>query len=248
MEFDLIIDSHSHWGPSLSMGTEVTTAELQRQLKGSGISYVILIPFPSTAIANNDINIKLLEETKRIKSFLPYHYIRENYDVEGFDPIPDKYYGGKWHWMRGWQDTASNYQVLDDPGLPGLIEKLRTINKPIVFEEDFDFTVRFVDMAEGVTLIIPHLGLLGGNPYDFLKAFKDNESIYFDTALASRDQIKKFVETIGPERVIFGSDVPFGSMHRELDKILSLQISREDKELLLYKNIIDLAKLNIPFP
>lgn len=248
MEFDLIIDSHSHWGPSLSMGTEVTTAELQRQLKGSGISYVILIPFPSTAIANNDINIKLLEETKRIKSFLPYHYIRENYDVEGFDPIPDKYYGGKWHWMRGWQDTASNYQVLDDPGLPGLIEKLRTINKPIVFEEDFDFTVRFVDMAEGVTLIIPHLGLLGGNPYDFLKAFKDNESIYFDTALASRDQIKKFVETIGPERVIFGSDVPFGSMHSELDKILSLQISREDKELLLYKNIIDLAKLNIPFP
>jgi len=230
------------------MGTEVTTAELQRQLKGSGISYVILIPFPSTAIANNDINIKLLEETKRIKSFLPYHYIRENYDVEGFDPIPDKYYGGKWHWMRGWQDTASNYQVLDDPGLPGLIEKLRTINKPIVFEEDFDFTVRFVDMAEGVTLIIPHLGLLGGNPYDFLKAFKDNESIYFDTALASRDQIKKFVETIGPERVIFGSDVPFGSMHSELDKILSLQISREDKELLLYKNIIDLAKLNIPFP
>ena len=230
------------------MGTEVTTAELQRQLKGSGISYVILIPFPSTAIANNDINIKLLEETKRIKSFLPYHYIRENYDVEGFDPIPDKYYGGKWHWMRGWQDTASNYQVLDDPGLPGLIEKLRAINKPIVFEEDFDFTVRFVDMAEGVTLIIPHLGLLGGNPYDFLKAFKDNESIYFDTALASRDQIKKFVETIGPERVIFGSDVPFGSMHSELDKILSLQISREDKELLLYKNIIDLAKLNIPFP
>jgi len=230
------------------MGTEVTTAELQRQLKGSGISYVILIPFPSTAIANNDINIKLLEETKRIKSFLPYHYIRENYDVEGFDPIPDKYYGGKWHWMRGWQDTASNYQVLDDPGLPGLIEKLRTINKPIVFEEDFDFTVRFVDMAEGVTLIIPHLGLLGGNPYDFLKAFKDNESIYFDTALASRDQIKKFVETIGPERVIFGSDVPFDSMHSELDKILSLQISHEDKELLLYKNIIDLAKLNIPFP
>ncbi|HOD78342.1 MAG TPA: amidohydrolase family protein, partial [Syntrophorhabdus sp.] len=141
--------------------------------------------------------------------------------------------------------TASNYEVLDDPVLPGLIEKLRKINKPIVFEEDFEFTVKFVNMAEGVTLIIPHLGLLGGNPYDFLRAFKDNESIYFDTALASRDQIKKFVETIGPERVIFGSDVPFGSMASELDKVLSLQIPREDKELLLYKNIINLAKLDI---
>jgi len=248
MEFDLIIDSHSHWGPSLSMGTEVTTAELQRQLKESGISSVVLIPFPSTAIANNDINVMLLEETKRIKSFLPYHYIRENYEVEGFNPIPDEYYGGKWHWMRGWQDTASNYQVLEDPELPGLIEKLRAINKPVVFEEDFDFTVKFVNMAEGVPLIIPHLGLLGGNPYDFLRAFKDNESIYFDTALASRDQIKKFVETIGPERVIFGSDVPFGSMRSELDKILSLPLSRDDKELLLCKNIVNLAKLDIAIP
>ncbi len=100
------------------MGTEVASDELQRQLKRSGISYVVLIPFPSTAIANNDINVKLLEETKRIKSFLPYHYIRENYNVDGFDPIPDEYYGGKWHWMRGWQDSASNYQVLDGPRAP----------------------------------------------------------------------------------------------------------------------------------
>jgi predicted TIM-barrel fold metal-dependent hydrolase len=227
------------------MGTEVTTAELQRQLKESGISYVVLIPFPSTAIASNEINVRLLDETKRVKSFIPYHYIRENYDVKGFSPIPNEYHGGKWHWMRGWQDTASNYKVLDDPNLLGLIEKLRMIKKPIVFEEDFDFTVKFVDMADDVTLIIPHLGLLGGNPYDFLKAFKDNESIYFDTALASRDQIRKFVDTIGPERVLFGSDVPFGSMHSELDKVLSLSLSQEDKELLLYKNIIDLARLDI---
>jgi len=189
--------------------------------------------------------VQLLEETKRVKSFIPYHYIRENYDVNVFDPIPDKYYGGKWHWMRGWQDTASNYKVLDDPALPGLIEKLRKINKPIVFEEDLAFTVKFVDMADGVTLIIPHLGLLGGNPYDFLRAFKHNKSIYFDTALASRDQILKFVETIGPGRVLFGSDVPFGSMRSELDKVLSLSVSHEDKEMLLFKNIIELAKLDI---
>ena len=84
MEFDLIIDSHSHWGPSLSMGTEVTTTELQRQQEETDISYVVLIPFPSTAIANNDINVQLLEETKRVKSFIPYHYIRENYDVNVF--------------------------------------------------------------------------------------------------------------------------------------------------------------------
>lgn len=248
MEFELIIDSHSHWGPSLSMGTAVTTAELQRQLKGSGISYVVVIPFPSTAIADNGINVHILDESRRVRSFIPYHYIREDYDRPGFDPIPEPYAGGKWHWMRGWQDTASNYEVLKDAALPHLIDQLRAIDKPVVFEEDLDFTERFVAMAEGVRLIIPHLGLLGGSPYDFLKAFKDNPSIYFDTALGSRDQILRFVETIGPDRVLFGSDVPFGSMGSEVDKVLSLPVPREDKEALLYKNIIRLAKLNIPFP
>lgn len=230
------------------MGTEVTTAELQRQLSASGISYVVVIPFPSTAIADNGVNVRILEESRRVRSFIPYHYIREDYQRPGFDPIPQPYAGGKWHWMRGWQDTASNYEVLEDEALPHLIDQLRAIDKPIIFEEDLDFTRRFVAMAEGVKLIIPHLGLLGGNPYDFLTTFKENQSIYFDTALGSRDQILRFVETIGPERVLFGSDVPFGSMRGEVDKVLSLPVPRGDKEALLYKNIIRLARLDMPVP
>ena len=41
-------------------------------------------------------------------------------------------------------------------------------------------------MADGLKLIIPHLGMLGGNPIDFLACFKDRESVYFgaDNALA----------------------------------------------------------------
>ncbi|HBE45467.1 MAG TPA: hypothetical protein DDW17_08530 [Deltaproteobacteria bacterium] len=240
-DFEIIIDSHSHWGPSLTMGIDVTTRELFSQKEETGITYVVLIPFPSTAIANNDINIKLLEETKRVKAFIPYHYIREDYDMDEFNPIPEAYYGGKWHWMRGWQDSASNYKVLEDKALPELVEKLRRIGKPILFEEELEFTERFVEMFEGLTLIIPHLGGLGGSPVDFLHAFKDNESIYFDTALASRDTILEFIKTIGPERILFGSDVPFGSMKSELSKVLSLSVSRDDEELILYKNFLRLT-------
>jgi len=242
MDFDIIIDSHSHWGPSLSMGIDVTTHELLSQKEETGITYVVLIPFPSTAIAHNDINIRLLDETRRVNAFIPYHYIREDYDTEGFNPIPEAYYGGKWHWMRGWQDSASNYKVLEDKALPDLVAKLKHTGKPIIFEEELEFTERFVEIFEGLTLIIPHLGGLGGYPLDFLHTFKYKESIYFDTALASRDTILQFIKTIGPERVLFGSDVPFSSMKSELSKILSLPISREDKELILYKNFIRLTR------
>ncbi|MCX8023477.1 MAG: amidohydrolase family protein [Syntrophorhabdaceae bacterium] len=244
MDFEYIIDSHVHWGPSITLGTEVTTKEIQSQQRVSGITHVIIMPFPSTAIESNEINILLLEETKRVHSFIPYHYIRENYDTFGFEPIPDGYYGGKWHWMRGWQDAASNYKVLEDEALPPLIEKLKKTGKPIIFEEELRFTEIFVEMAEDLKIIIPHLGLLGGNPISFLKSFKNNENIFFDTALSSQGDILKFVETIGAHRVIFASDVPFGRMENELSKILSLPVTRDEKELILYKNIIKLARLN----
>jgi len=245
MKFDLIIDSHSHWGPSITLGTEVTTAELQRQQKESGIDHVIIIPFPSTAIANDSINARILKESMRVKDFTPYHYIRENYDSPSFDPIPDSYSGGKWHWMKGIQDSSSNYRVLNDSHLPGLVENIRKTGKPVIFEEELEFTKRFVEMFPGITLIIPHLGLLGGYPYDFLQVFKDKENIYFDTALGSSDMIYEFVRTIGPERVIFGSDVPFGSMRSELSKVFGLSLSAEDKELILSRNILRLARLTL---
>ena len=243
MDLGLIIDSHSHWGPSLSMGIDVTTSQLQGQQKEAGVDYVIIIPFPSTAIENNSINVRILSEARKIESFFPYHYIRENYDNEGFNPLPDDYFGGKWDWMRGSQDSASNYSVLRDPLLPALAEKIRKTGKPVIFEEELEFTKTFVDMFPGVTLIIPHLGLLGGYPLDFLKAFKNNSNIYFDTALGSKDTILEFVRTAGLERVLFGSDVPFGTMKSELAKITGLSLSRSDMELILSANAIRLAGL-----
>jgi uncharacterized protein len=227
------------------MGTEVTTEEVQRQQAGAGVTHVAVLPFPSTAIADNEINVRLLAEAEKISPFIPYHYIRENYDSERFDPIPEAYYGGKWHWMRGIQDSSSNYEVLDDKALPQLIEKLRRIGKPVIFEEELSFTERFAEMADEVLLIIPHLGLLGGSQMDFLRSFKDKKDVYFDTALASRDMILRFVETVGPERILFASDVPFGSMESELFKVTTLPISDEDKEKILYKNFMRLTKFRV---
>lgn len=240
MKFETIIDSHSHWGPSVTLQTNVSTREILQQQEQTGVTHVVLIPFPSTAIMSNEINIRLLSETKRVGHFIPYYYIRED-----FSSIPDEYRGGKWHWMRGWQDSASNYKVLDDPDLPHLLRQLREADKPIVFEEELEFTERFVEAAPELKLIVPHLGMLGGSPLDFLDRFKDRPNVYFDTALADRSTILRFVKTIGPERILFGSDIPFGTMRSELSKVMDLDIPDSDKELMLSGNIIRLAKLAV---
>jgi len=229
-----IIDSHTHWGPSVTMGTEVTTEELHRQAKESGVSRIVIFPFPSTALADEGINERLLEETVKVKKFIPYYYIPET-----MRPIPGGkgFYGGKWHWMRGVQDSSSNYKALEDPKLGEFIEASENIDLPIVFEEELAFTEAFVKKTKNLKIIIPHLGMLGGNPIDFLHAFKARGNIYFDTALASPDTVMRFIEKIGHERILFGSDIPFGTMKWELEKILSLPIGDDKKEWILGKNL-----------
>jgi predicted TIM-barrel fold metal-dependent hydrolase len=223
------------------MGMEVTTAELLRQAEQSGVGRIVIFPFPSQAIADEGINEQVLEEAAKDNTFIPYYYIPED-----LRPIPKEkgFYGGKWHWTRGVQDCSSNYQVLEDPGLGGFIEASEKIDLPIVFEEELAFTETFVKMTKTLKVIIPHLGLLGGSPLDFLEAFKKRENCYFDTALAGQEQILRFVKEIGPERVLFASDIPFGTMKNELNKVLSLPIGDNAKELILSKNIKRLTGLD----
>jgi predicted TIM-barrel fold metal-dependent hydrolase len=236
-----IIDSHTHWGPSVSMGTEVTTAELLRQADQCEVGRIVIFPFPSQALADEGINEQVLEEANKDHTFVPYYYIPDD-----LRPIPQEkgFYGGKWHWTRGVQDCSSNYQVLEDPGLKGFIDASEEIDLPIIFEEELAFTQTFVEMTTSLKIIIPHLGLLGGNPLDFLEAFKNRENCYFDTALAGQEQILRFVKEIGPERILFGSDIPFGQMKNELNKVLSLPIGDAGQELILSKNLKRLIKLD----
>jgi predicted TIM-barrel fold metal-dependent hydrolase len=229
-----IIDSHTHWGPSVSLGTNVTTHELLHQARQSGVEKIVIFPFPSMALSDEGINEELLKEAERIEKFIPYYYIPES-----MHPIPKEkgFFGGKWHWMRGIQDCSSNYQVLGDPRVKDFIEASEETDLPIVFEEELSFTEAFVKRTKSLKIIIPHMGMLGGNPIDFLKAFEGRENVYFDTALASPETVMKFIEKVGPGRILFGSDIPFGAMKWELEKVLSLSIGDDEKEMILSKNI-----------
>jgi hypothetical protein len=262
-----IIDSHTHWGPSVTMGIEVTTEEILTQAEESGVNRIVIFPFPSMALADETINERILEEADRVnpvrnssgalnptgiivksnpaaeqwgiisngvKKFIPYYYIPET-----MKPIPEGkgFYGGKWHWMRGVQDSSSNYKALEDPKLAEFIEASEKIDLPIVFEEELAFTKTFVKKTNHLKIIIPHLGMLGGNPIDFLHAFREKENVFFDTALSSSDMIMKFIEKIGTQRILFGSDIPFGTMKWELEKVLSLPIGDGEKEGILSKNL-----------
>lgn len=238
MEFR-IVDSQCHWGPSMTLGSNVSTKKVLRHMKEAGVERAVIMPFPSTAAKSGEINVRLLNEAGRVKEFVPFFHIRDDLFA-----ATEGYFGSRWHRMRSGRDMPSNYGVLEDPEVRNLIDSLAGTGRPLILEEDLQFTKRFADMARTLPLIIPYLGMNGGDPIDFLDAFESRANVYFNTAMAGKETIARFIETMGPERVLFASNAPFGTMASEVSKILSLEIRDEDKQAVLGGNIRRLSRLD----
>jgi predicted TIM-barrel fold metal-dependent hydrolase len=111
-----------------------------------------------------------------------------------------------------------------------------------VLEESFENTIRFItELAPEAVIIIPHLGGLNGT-YGALEqaGVWRRDNTYADTALASTSEMRHFVQHYGPERLLFGSDFPFGDPGHELRKVCSLELSEADLEQVAGGNILRL--------
>jgi predicted TIM-barrel fold metal-dependent hydrolase len=78
--------------------------------------------------------------------------------------------------------------------------------------------------------------------------FKD-ENLYFDTStiqLISDYRLKKAIDFVGSDKVLFGTDTPYGAednLQRNLNRIKNLEIPNEDKELIFGLNMKRLLHL-----
>ena len=145
----------------------------------------------------------------------------------------------KWH--RHEDEPVYHY---DDPLCETFLQRLYEMRLPILLEESFDNTLYLIKRVSGRTpIIIPHLGMLnGGFPALFHAGVWEDETLYADTALASSGEIARFLKEYGSERLLFGSDFPFGSPHQELQKIRRLAMNPEDLQNVAGGNFLRLMK------
>ena len=62
-------------------------------------------------------------------------------------------------------------------------------------------------------------------------------NIYADTALAPVGDIRDYISRYGCERLMFGSDFPFGNPVSELNKIRRLKLTGEQERAIIGLNI-----------
>jgi len=176
-------------------------------------------------------NHYLFNLAQSMQGIFPYLFVWNDFDVE---ELSLGYKGIKWHCHEG--EPPYNYS---DKRCRGLIEKIAELNLPIVFEESYYNTVNFITtLAPDAIVIIPHLGWLNGGfaALDASGIWK-KENVYADSSLASPHEIEVFLRKYGADKLLFGSDFPFGLPESELQKILSLYLSETDKEKILGLNI-----------
>jgi len=175
-------------------------------------------------------NHYLLDLATRTESIFPYLFVWNDFAIE---ELQQEYCGIKWH--RHDNEPVYHYE---DLRCGQIIQEITERRLPIVLEESFTNTCRFVEsLAPEAVIIIPHLGALNGT-YSALEraGIWQRSNTYADTALAPIDHMRHFV----PERLLFGSDFPFGHPGHELRKVEALSLPEADLDKVLGGNILDL--------
>lgn len=148
----------------------------------------------------------------------------------------DDFVGVKWH--RHPDEPKYNYE---SRGFEDFIEHICNRKLPIILEEELNNTLKFIEMINNRTIvIIPHMGKLNGG-YEALKnaGIFENPLVYTDTALAGTREMADFASNYEVERILFGSDFPFGRPNFERQRVEQV-FSGKDRRKVLGKNLLEL--------
>jgi len=239
-----VIDNHVHCGNN-KRTKQYTPIEIKRDLGEAEAQGAVIFAFPEDMYRVEDTkewrmkaNNYVLEVSRSSEECLyPFYFVWNDYIIP--ENLSD-YAGIKWH--RHWDEPKYDY---DDPLCNKILKAIKELNLPVVIEEEYEPTVRFVKDNPELKIIIPHMGNINGG-CNLMDIFFHNANVYFDTSTASLGNIKKILGGVGAERVIFGSDVsgtrlPFYNFPKvELAKVLQLNLDEQSMSQIFAGNIENL--------
>ena len=244
-----IIDSHIHCG---IQNSDLPFQLIRGYLEKGGIQGACLYPpvediynrydenFEDTAAwaatrqRANEYVLKIQETQQDIHG---YYFVWNDFRK---GELKKGYRGVKWH--RHEYEPLYHY---DDPRCEEFLQEIYRLQLPVVLEESFQNTLCMLRRIGGRTpVIIPHMGgLNGGFSALFQAKIWDDETVLADTALASPHEMEIFLKRYGSDRLLFGSDFPFGYPASELAKVQRLGLKDEDYEKVVNKNILKLIRV-----
>jgi len=249
----VVIDGHTHFAGLGKGMPPCSVEELLSVMDGNGIDAVVTTPPYSSIGADrtyDEANAFLADAMRkapdrilgfmRVNPHMQEHALRrieEGVKHQGFR-------GVKFHPRN--EAFAINSEELAFP----IAELASGLGVPILIHTGEPDTYGFAqptlvgglaDAFPDLTLIVGHMGKRLYE--DAILVARWFENIILETSFRSPRQIKRAVNRVGADRVVYGSDMPFGIPEIEMMKIRLCDITAEEKEKVLGENMARILKL-----
>lgn len=135
---------------------------------------------------------------------------------------------------------------IDEPKAIPMYRAIAAMGLPVLFHvgdpvKDYSSPSRLVNLLRQVpdlTVIAAHFG--GWRAWQLPKITQFPDNIYFDCSSTlmylGKEQGQDLMERLGPERFLFGSDFPYWTPQKELERFMELDLDEYTREKILYGN------------
>lgn len=251
-----IIDMHTHIFPEKvateainnigkyygkAMSKKGTAIDLSQEMKKEDISYSLVCSTATRIGQVNAINKFVSEQVKKYPEFIGFGTIHQdvkdpNKEIDEIIALGLK--GIKLH---------PEFQVFNiDSSKMMKIYEAAEGRLPILMhmgDENKDSSspkrlAKVLDKFPKIKMIAAHFG--GYMAWDEVIEYLVGRDVYFDTSSSlwkiDKKQAMNIIEKHGVEKILFGTDYPMWSYKEEIERFMQLPLSKEQQELILYKN------------
>jgi predicted TIM-barrel fold metal-dependent hydrolase len=222
----------------------MSSKKLENYIKKHSIVDTLIFPFDLELEATNSELVRLLPRLNGAYGLVRYQFVNYMDDPKSFLELLEKpkVIGAKLHPSF---DRIPVTHPLFEPVFRALQkEHLIVMIHSGRWQEvshcsyAFQIAKRYPDLR----VIVAHMG---GNEFvntmDAVKLAKKHPNTFLETSNCRLNlMIKKAVKTVGKNRVLFGTDVPWGSFFANLYTVLEAPISEEEKKCILHDNLHNL--------
>lgn len=251
----MIFDADTHLAPQKEGNNSVNAEEMLRRMDKAGVDKVLSWVYPPYIKTNLNSYVSYVAESmkKYPDRIYGFGWIDPTLGIENAVELTKacmQEYG-----MYGVKLNGSqNKYYIDNPEKTyPIIEEVRKAGKIVAFHtgsDDPDHVHPY--RAEKVIKDFPDIHFLlihmGGNlSYAAVEVAQHCKNVTLVGSEAPKTGVAEAIKILGADRVAFGSDTPFCMMGAEVGAykgmLSDLELSEEDKELIMYKNIAKLIHI-----
>lgn len=251
----VVIDAHTHFACEGKGLPPCTVEELLSIMDGNGIDAIVTCP-PYSSIggdrtyddANEFIAASMKEAAGRILGFVRVNpHLQEHALARIRLAIEEQGFRGVKLHPRN-EAFPINSEELAFP----IAELAAKLHVPILLHTGDPDTYGFAqptlvgglaDAFPDLTLVIGHMGKRLFE--DAILVARWFENIILETSFRSPNDITRAVKRVGANRVVYGSDMPFGMPEVEMMKISLSDISSKEREMVLGANMARILRLEV---